>query len=984
MRPEKLIMSAFGPYAGVTEIDFKKLPESGIFLITGDTGAGKTTIFDGISFALYGRTSGTYREVSSLRSDFADPEAETYVDFTFTHRGRRYRILRSPVYTRLKKRGEGTVQNIAKAVLYREPDAPVSGLTQVDMAVHALLRIDYQQFKQISMIAQGEFRELLNAKTEDRSRILQQIFDTGAYREMGNILKKQAADADAELQEIMRSARQYFDGVRRPETLPAETEELLLALQKRSAADAGSIRIEEMENAVSGLVREDEAGARRLAAVLTEKKKSLEAENAAFHQADSGNRLLRQLSEAEKAAAEKQKEKEEAVRLAEQAEGRKAAGDAKAEEAAVMKQQEGKYETRELQQKALRTAEQNAGRIARDRESLEARLTALAKRKEEAGLRRAALRTAGERLAAARAEMNAFLERKSEQDRIGNEAYPDCTRYAQIFKESQALYEEKRAACDLANAAAGEAERILEGCRAGILARELKDGSPCPVCGAVHHPSPAALPAKRITEEEVEKKKKLREAAEQVKNQALTQVTSARSKNESYLDALFRQLRTYTAAVDALQLSACGGNTAGDGAGQAADTASAAQSFGRRLAEAIARQQDMLLETGSADLTEIRAVANAAAGFILGGIRRLQEKIRTLEAENKEYKALEEELQALDGETAALTEKREKLLSEQAENGAAASAAQAALHSIGTLPYASLQDAREKRAALEKEAAEIRNACDAAEKHLAAAEASSAAASSACGLLKKQVQESGARLQDTEAMRQALQESNAQAEHLQKQCNETDNRIRTNREITAKLAECREKAGDKAEQRNLLSGLSMLINGRLVGKNKMSFEQYVQTAGFDGIIQAANARLLPMSEGQFALKRHESTDEIGSKNALSLDVLDNFTGKARPVGSLSGGESFKASLALALGLSDRIQAGAGGITIDTLFIDEGFGTLDENSLNDAVGMLTSLSTNGKLIGIISHREELKERIPMQMTVEKTRSGSQVRISNTLL
>ena len=1053
MKPIKLVLSGFGPYAGREEIDFTGFEQKGIFLITGMTGAGKTTIFDAITFALYGRPSGAFRQAGTLRSDFALPATETYVELTFEHRNRRYKIRRSPAYDRPKARGEGTVKQMEKAVFYPpEPAAPVEGIRPVAAAVTELLRIDLDQFKQICLIAQGEFYQLLNANSDERTKILQKIFRTEAYRQMGEIMRQRFLKKQDELKAGEQGLIQYFREIRYDEESPAA--QRLQELDEDISRDGHIYRVREMEEAIRDLIACDKAEADNYDRQRREAERVFRRESAALTLARESNEKLDRLEKAGKAleellnqrdemealgkikerhekavrlvhpvyekarkaeedsrraseALEKEKEKQkQAVLLMERLEKENRAADEKEKELETQKDRirrmteaEPTYEKREQIRKDLAAEEMQLEKAGKRLDAALEKQKVLEKDLEDhRGQRREAMDA---RVSLEKAE-GQLKQLRQEQENLRDLLVTRRTAISALDDRVHSLQKaflEKEQRYQAAEAKAGEMETMLEAERAGILASALLEGKPCPVCGSLHHPQKAELSRDHVTEEDVKKaraeadrRRSEREKASLAAGQELGQLNLMRKEAK---EGLIRLLHISSEETEKLP------------------------------AEEILEQLFARAENRS---DEVR------------------EQLLTAEQEEKNWKKLTDSLPALEEKIRNEEESLNALLKETEEEKQRISDGKAALaglksqaDSLPALEYATLREAREKREALEKEARQtgdqIRQARESfqqAKEQKAAVDASLKKeeerqkrageewkigekaleeAWSAQGFQSlqdflsmdvseeeisrenrrlhqyeadlaaaRQLKENyakdaeGIRRVDTVEMEKTVQELDEQVRDLNQKSVFCSHRAEVNEELRRRMEEKTGEIARLSEETGRLNSLSDLLNGKVKGRAKITLEQYVQSAGFERILQAANRRLLPMSGGRYELLRHEDPQEISGKNSLGLDVLDNHTGKIRPVSSLSGGESFKASLALALGLSDRISSDAGGIQVDALFVDEGFGTLDETSLQEAIDMLRSLTAGGRLIGIISHRKELEEAIPQQIIVKKAPDG----------
>ncbi len=1050
MKPIKIVMNAFGPYAARAEVDFQQFGEKGIFLITGDTGAGKTTIFDAITFALFNKTSGTEREVGSLRSDFAADNDETFVELTFSHMGRAYKIYRSPKYDKPKKNG-GMTSKPAKATLWREPDAPVEGTKQVNEAVENLLRIDYDQFKQISMIAQGEFRKVLNADSKSRGEILQKIFATGGYKRMGYLVQERYEKAYGGLADLYKSLDQYFDGVAWTEDSPyadAIAEQLALSkeghgkyqIQQRlellqQVVEADEVETASCEAALAQKRAAVEGTAKTLALIhadlaLFEKHDRLCAEKAQLDEQTADMAVLEQKIDLEKKAlydvkpvydrmladeAALKKNGQDlqmtagqknmfrmSINMAEMrmmdAESQMPLMEKKKADAALLKEEEGSYQIWDQLQADLKSCGEKladyATQLGEKRETVET----LSGEIKETEKNIESLSDRPEKLVKLEGEKTRLADRLLDCRTLLDEKFPELERQGKTLHDSQMAYLERRDAFDQANEAYFQMEKQMESLRAGILAQTLEAGQPCPVCGSLEHPQPAALPAEAVTEEELKALKAKRDLAEQAKTKAGETAAAVKAAFDSQMTVLMEAVAKML-GIEAEKLPGTYEETEALVKELEGELEEQMQALNRELGvceadvEALNQLQEKLklakadLEAAQKALGQVQADMQAAElekGGLEGQLaamkplqyESLEKAVAAREKLEKEAAEIQEnyDKKKMGLESArksfAIQEAREKDLLEQ-KTALQAAVAEKQVDFGAVLEQAGFGDidvflaAVPDKTELEAEEAKLRayqTAVSVNEAALKLAEADIA----------------GKTRVDASQAEAAADAARAEEQEAQQKLGNVSHRKSVNAVILEKFVKLQSSAADKLEEVTMLKNLSDILQGKVTGKNRTSFETYVQMAGFDDIIHAANKRLQPMSGGQYQLYRHEDLEAKGNV-ALNLDILDNYTGKKRPVSTLSGGESFMASLSLALGLSDRVTASAGGIKIDTLFIDEGFGTLDEKSLNDALLMLNQLTDSNKLIGIISHREELKEVIPKKVLIKKNNKGSRVDI-----
>lgn len=912
MRPHKLTISAFGSYAGKAEIDFEKFGTKGLFLITGDTGAGKTTIFDAITYALFGEASGSSREDSMFRSTYAEADVPTFVELVFEYAGKAYTVRRAPKQLRPAKRGGGFTEQKAEAVLYIGNGAPLTDVRAVDVRLMEILGVDFSQYAQIAMIAQGQFRELLLAKTDERARIFRSIFKTGGYLELQKQLQEDAAALNEDVQEKRRSAVQYVAGARCSEDSEYAFE-LLMAKEKvkKNEMDIAEIRqlIETVFAAEQQREKELSAEGVRLQQEIIALQKQLDEaarfkENTRRHAAAVQEKIRRE-----------REEKPLLDKALSEAESHRPEMDALIREIPQMELLMPKY--RELTDilnnirknkdalEANRIAIEKAGKEHEDLESvLKAKETELLGIKDPAA-----------EIAVMEARKTELLKRgKDVQDVfVAWTAYvADAEKLSVLQRQLKAAEEERKKASEAYNAK----YHLFIAEQAGYLAEELEDGKPCPVCGSTHHPQPAAKAPEAPTQVTVERAKQAVETAEG----KVTAAANAFSAKQGELKAAREGLLPRISVL----LGECVFEKAGDAA----------------------------------------AVKKREIKSAFDGIRQQLEVLNTRknrkETLEKELPADREKLKGLSEKKSACAMKQAQLEEQQNSFSRQSEALKRELaFPDETEARNALAGKQQRRQQLE---AAITVARDNLEKYR-----------NDLAVLDGQIRQLAELIQTDFKMDVATVEQQKNGLETQKQ--HIDNRVKnlhTNGEVNGDIlrnVDVTLSALAALEQEyRMKKSLADTANGRLSGKERISLETYVQTAYFDRIIQRANTRLMCMSGGQYELRRR-TTFSGAAQTGLELNVLDHYNGKERDVRSLSGGEQFKASLSLALGLSDEIQASAGGIQLDTLFVDEGFGSLDENSLQQALHTLNELTEGNRLIGIISHVAELKQ-IDRQIVVTK--------------
>lgn len=1058
MKPVKLIISAFGPYADrMPVIDFEQFENKGLFLISGDTGAGKTTIFDAICFALYGETSGTYRDTKNLRSEYAKPSVESFVDFYFTHQGKGYHVYRKPSYDRPKQRGEGTVTEKEKAEFYREDEMPVEGTTQVNNAVKELLKIEFKQFKQIAMIAQGEFWDLLNASTDDRTKILRTIFMTSGYQNMGYRLKDRKNAGFSGRKTAEDSIIQYFQGAKAAKD--SDLEEELLFLQEKAGASSSAWNLDEMLTVLSGIISEDKSALKDNKKRLNAESKSLEEKKKAFHNAHTHNEFLHRLksyeeekehldgrkeeikereflTERQKTAVRKLKpafdilkkeeseaaktEKEITVKKEELADAKTAvilAGEElktclqdKPRAEQMMKQSEKlkedieKYEKRDALVLEMEELAEEELHLKNEEKTLKEKERELKDKIKELDEVIKSLKNCGALLVQIQNEGKELRLLESEITDIRNHAIPDYEEKRKELKEKQDIFKNVQNEYEEILERRRRCERVLEHSRAGILAKNLEEGKKCPVCGSTHHPEPAVLSDETASEDELKELLEKEEEIKEIKENALVKAERAKTEVKS------REGQLRSRILSCKEHKQCSEAFSGDDSMEA---------LFRVIPFALSSVKEQVLVNDEEE-------------------DRIKKNCITYD------KAMADVEKARGEETNRLTTQWEDYNTRNEKNRTALTEKKTVLKEYEKLIFPDLKTAREEQEKTENEAGKILNAIEAAQTARQEADTKKVKAESALGVLEttfrsqrkkaeearkcfekllkaekfvseeafldflvdeeeiarnegkintfkqavqtniqqlKQAKEDakGKTEVDEVKLEEEVKEQNRLVEALREENTQISFRLQRNEEIKKKIEGQRSTLEKFRREHDICTRLYELITGNISNKAKITFEQYIQASGFDHIIAAANRRLLPMSDGQYELFRKDDSDDKKSKTILNLEVQDHFTGHRRPVGNLSGGESFKASLSLALGLSDTVSSNLGGVQMDALFVDEGFGTLDKKSIESAMDILINLSGTSKLVGIISHREELMENIPQQIRIEKTKKGSRIDI-----
>ena len=862
MRPIELKLSAFGPYRQVETIDFTRLGRQGLFLVTGDTGAGKTTIFDAICFALYGQASGggKRRSSKSFRSDFAAPEAETWVEYTFEHRGRRYRVRRNPEYLRPGRK----TPKLADASMECLDDGRVwSRVEEVRRAVDELVGLNEAQFGQVAMIAQGDFLKILHASSNDRQKIFREIFDTRIYDDITKAVQARWSDARAENQAALEAWQLAANGVEWPEDAAEADEWRRLSA---SPAHAGALA-----ERVGASLESDGAEAERAAARRQQLAQEIEALGAQLAVAERQNQGIAAL-------------KEQSAKLG-RLEAQSEAIEAQAARAALAQR------AAEIEPIGRQAAVEGRRRDEAQRQSGDA---ARALGDAEAALARA---QAGHDAAAGALKEKPDLERRIEALARALPLFAQRRdAAARLADQRGQLTEAQRAKAEAGETYARLFDAYLRD-QAGILADALEPGTPCPVCGATEHPSPAPHLDSAPDRAQVDLAAEARDRADR----AALQAAEAVSRTASLLEALEAQLTDMVGGADEASEREC-------------RTRSQAL---RDRAEALQRDfdaADTALRQAERGLSAARADAE-----------RLAEQARQLAAQADE--ALE--------------------------------AWRNALSDSGFTDRESFTAAKLPAPELKRLQAQV----DDHRRELAASRA-------LCESLSKQW--SGLEPLDTRALAARLAEHRASQAALERREAALNRRVSLNRRALKAISAGAARVGTANERFELLEDLRRTVIGRVPGAQKIPFENYILQYYFKRVIYEANRRLNQMTDGRYRLCWKELQGGT-SVAGLGLDVFDAYTGKVRDVQTLSGGESFVASLALALGFADVAQAMSGGVPLDTLFIDEGFGTLDDEALERALNALDALAGN-RLVGLISHVGMLKQRIDRRIVVTRSKDG----------
>lgn len=925
MKPLKLTISAFCSYAERTEIDFSKFGNAGLYLICGDTGAGKTTLFDAITFALYGESSGTSREVSTLRSKYAHPLTETFVELEFCYRDKRYWLRRNPEYQRPAKRGQGMAMERADAELWElNGEVIATGSNNVTAAVTQIMGIDKHQFTQIAMISQGDFRKLLLASTKERREIFRKIFDTDIYLQIQDRLKKESAALSSRYEAAKNSISQYIGGIAAPPRTPWEE-------QLTRAREEGSVAVSEYLALLTEIIGADEEEERKEQTFDAQLASRLTEMNRLIGKAEEEQKDRQRIAELCEELRTGQPRLAEKERLWREFSLRKPELETLAAEIKTLENQLPRYE--QLDQLVMACAEKEREKAAW--EEIHCQQEALAAENRA-------------RIAQTKKELEYLKDVEVIRIRLENEEkqltedrgaavrlYQEIQEILKKEKEvrtAQKIYERARIAKDQGDRRYALLENAYFNEQAGILAERLVPGEPCPVCGALTHPHPAEKSTAAPSDEELEKAKDERETLHQ-----------------QFIEA---------------------GNSCNALLGQVQSLRRATVGNFREIFPDIA-----VSEQWEANLR----IVTKAGSVLRGRLDTVQEKMVTNKQRQLKKEALEKELPRLETEQEIAVQKSVEATEKISVCKGELTAQQTRLEALRKeLPFDKAENAKKQITVLESAKAdlyrEIEDSRQSYEEERDLLRQKQTERETLQARLAKSVAD------DLETLYEKRRQLVLDQTQVQEKLRGLTARLVANRQARYNIRNQQETLIAIEKKWQWVKALSDTANGTLSGKEKIMLETYIQTTYFDRIVQRANIRLLAMTGGQYSLKRCQVADNKLSQSGLDLNVVDHLNLSERSVSSLSGGESFKASLALALGLSDEIQSSSGGVQLDAMFVDEGFGSLDPESLNQAIGALQDLSEGNKLVGIISHVSELKERIQRQLVVQKDGAGcSHVRI-----
>lgn len=1048
MKPVKLVISAFGPFKDEVSVDFAKMGGQGLFLVSGDTGSGKTTLFDAISFALFGSPSGAKRNEEnnmSLRSQYADKEAKTFVELTFLHKGKEYFIRRNPQYMRPSLRGDGETMESQGAELIYPDGRKVVDFKKVNAAVEDLLGINWAQYKQIAMIAQGEFLELLVAESDKRSAILRKIFGTGIYVNIQERLGMYTNRLKVECEEITNRIFQYFHDVQcskespyyepiqellknrnihDTETLISQIKEMVIEDKKQfEAMNALYIeldqkltecrkriaQIEQVNGMFTSLEKTKEEENRLLLQkdAMAAKTVALDRGTIALHHIKPLEDTFVNLVEEEKTLLLKIEElkAEESRLIKEQSDleiekQKQEANQPRIEELSSLllkrKEEAAKYEQIEALRKQAEQINQMVLALQEQMSLDKAKKAELEQKRQENKERLEALKDIEVTKATTLADLEKVQNQKLMIDNLTGQ-------FREILKEQRELEKAREHLLremdryQSENDRYNKAEQLYLGEMAGIMASKLTEDTPCPVCGSTHHPKKASLTSGALTKEELEALKEevtaLHNAVQKESEGCSAKRSTLEYKKETFVQSLqdFEELKELTFEEDQVtELEQYSQGIAEKMEALQVQYSKAEQGVKQKTAmeqEEKTLEEQLLnlashMEQREKQYNEDRQNLSMVQGSLAAmkqevSFDSLEELQKTVEREQKEYTELKETLERAKSKYQDTTTKLQSIGAVLHDNGILAKtlkdkcekARNAYEEAKATRGFASEQEYKEALLS-EQQIHELQETLMTYRDNVTKVKQSLVELTKA--LEGKEQKDITLEKEEEKRLSEEKDVAKEQLEQIRYQTNQ-------NVSILKKVANEYTRHKNKTDEYAIYQRLSDTARGNLAGKAKTSFEQYVQAFYFDQILVAANERLKVMTNSQYELLRKEEATNLRKNTGLDIEVMDQYSGKTRSVKTLSGGESFKAALSLALGLSDVIQSFAGGIEVDAMFVDEGFGSLDSNSLEQALSALNALTFGNRLVGIISHVNELKERIDKKILLEKKRDGSTLRL-----
>lgn len=917
MRPLKITMSAFGPYAGEVTLDMQKLGKSGIYLITGDTGAGKTTIFDAISYALYGEASGNYRENTTLRSKYASADTPTFVELEFEYNNEIYKINRNPEYPRPNKRGEGFTKQSANAELILPDGSVITKIKEVSAKVEEIIGINKNQFSQIAMIAQGDFRKLLNCETNERSKIFRKIFKTEPYHNIEIKLSSLFNELKRNREKEKSGIEQYINQLK-----CNENDTLSLELEK---AKKGDVLIEDVIKLAGEIINKDTLE-------YTKTQKNIESINEEIEKINSNIKLYENQEATKKAYAkasakleEFKTKRNECEKAYKSAEAQRERLDDLTSKINLINSKMPKYDELKSLENSIKERAQSFEKNGSLLKLKQQEITSLEKEIDEKSKALEEVKGADllvQKLTAKKEEISkkaeALKELKTEIDR--------CKTEQKNLKNAQSF---AKSALDEYGALENEYNQIYIAFfneQAGIIADELKDGEPCPVCGSTNHPNLARKSENAPSQADVESLQKLAKKAQEKADKARDTASALKSRFDEI----------------------------------AANVKSAAKKlFGT---------DDNVFDNYNSNINALKKEYDDTLALL----KTANEKLNLYQKLDNEIPKIQEKQKSISDEISTLNTQKasdEAFISENTKR---------VISIKSELDFESADLAKDKLKEYINLSNDIKNAIEKSKNDFDDIKSKYDTQKGTKASLENALKEF--KEIDLASLNEKSLKLNEHKKDVDKTAKLLYSRIDSNKLLVDDISEKRDILKGYDDKYVWLKALSETANGDISGKEKITLETFVQMTYFDSIIRKANIRLLTMSDGQYELVRRSDAETLKKNEGLALDVIDHFNASSRSVSTLSGGESFMASLCLALGLSDEIQSSNGGIKLDTMFVDEGFGSLDGEALDRALSALTSLSQGNRLVGIISHVDALRDRIDNKIVITKDRTiGSNAQI-----
>lgn len=958
MRPLVLTMSAFGPYAGETTISFEELGRNGLYLICGDTGAGKTTIFDAITYALYGEASGEHRKSEMFRSKYAGEKIPTYVYLKFVCREEVYEIRRTPRYERKKERGEGVTKQAETAQLICPDGVIVTKTTEVTKKVNEILGVDRQQFTQIAMIAQGDFLKLLLASTEERMKIFRQIFNTGNYEVLQQQINADFRKVWVECEDLRKSIRQYIDGT---VCLPNQD-----CYEKWLMAKEGKMLNSELLVLLEEICLEGDKDKEKLQKDLSTLDEKLQSQSIVISEVKRTLAMEKEIEEVSQKIAEKEKHLEnmkESQRIALEKEPEL---EILSKNIAVAREKLPQYEKQENLQKEIEekeilldTIEKQWKRLMAEYEDLTEKIESERKEIEKLWEKELEQQQIKQNVREIEEKEKTLLLLQQKWEELGKKekSYQIAVeKYKNIQKEvfaSRSLFQQIE-------------QEFMDG-QAGVLSSTLKEGKPCPVCGSTAHPNPAKSEGEFPTKEEWQKAKKEVEKLEKDLQEKNAVAAALKGQVEEKQKALYQLYDSVYGNEETKQEK--NASVSVEEAEKEKNISVSMDRVNRDCKQLKSQKQELVQKQKNLEIQ----------------LEELRKKKNNLPSQEERQLKLREETQVSTADKASIYATLQALQGQKEELDA-------------TLEYSGKDELKEKIDQYTQCAAKIQKEIKTARDDLQKAMQENAALEGRLSVLK--VQRKNGKEGNVEEEEKHLEELQEEKNRLQSEYEQVCLRGEKNQTALQNIRIQSKQLEEKQVIYGWMKALNDTANGRQNEKGKVMLETYVQMAYFERILDYANMRLEIMTGGQYTLIRKKEAENNKSQTGLDLEVIDHYNGSVRSVKTLSGGEAFKASLCLALGLADEIQATAGGVRLDTMFVDEGFGSLDEESLSQALQVLSSLSgensainaddfavdsgtgCGNRLVGIISHVDELKHRIPKQILVTKSKQGySKAKIVN---